>query len=869
MCPGAVRCDDPRMRATTRPGPGNRGPVRREPTAITRVGGWCFDHPIAAVGVWLLALVAVLGAAGAIGPAYDAVLDIPESESADGFAVLDEHFAELGAGTQSGTIVFRADQGVADPEVGAAMEKLFALVDAGFPGEDGVPEHPGATVISPYSEQGDGQIATEGPLAGELAYAQVNLAADIDLTESARIGEAIADRAPAIEGLEVLPGGTALAPYEPPESELIGLAFAIVVLILAFGSVLAMGLPVAVALGGVGAGIAATLLLSNIYAIPDFAVSVGVMIGLGVGIDYALFIVTRYREGTRAGRPPRAATLAAMDTAGRAVILAGTTVVISLLGMLLMGIPLVAGVGLGASVTVLLTMISSLTLLPAMLALAQERIEVTRWRGLLTAGLIAAALFGAGIGFPPLAAGGAILAAATLLASFAVRPLRRQVPRRRPKPVRDTAAYRWSRTIQRSPWLGLTVGTLALLILASPILGLRLGVADESNHSEGTYTRQAYDLLAEGFGDGFNGPLLITIVPRAGADTGNSAEAVRALRRSLASTPGVAAVSEPLPDDPTAPEAFLMTAIPTTAPQAEATSDLVTRLRDAVIPAAVGGTELEVRVTGTTAANIDLTNFLGRRVLLFFGVVLSLSFVLLLMVFRSLLVPLKAVIMNVLAMAATYGVVVAVFQWGWGGTLLGISGAPIEPFIPMILFAIVFGLSMDYEVFLLSRVREEYARSDDAVESVADGLAATARVITAAAAIMVVVFGSFVFEDDRVLRMFGLGLAVAVLLDATLIRMLLVPATMELLGARNWWMPRWLDRLLPRLSAERTGTHTGTGADADGRDDAPHDEAATAEPVPGGQPGAVPSEEVIKPAAKPPLSRGVRAGAGPLRGCGP
>ncbi|HKA83629.1 MAG TPA: MMPL family transporter [Acidimicrobiales bacterium] len=815
------------MRATTRPSPPNQGLVSKQDTALSRIGGWCFDHRIAAVGIWLVGLAVVLGAAGVIGPAYDAVLDLPDSDSADGFTVLEENFAELGAGTQSGTIVFRADQGVADPEVRAAMEELFALVDAGFPGKEGVPEHPGATVISPYSEQGAGQVATEGPLAGKLAYAQVNLAPDVDLTESARIGEAIAERAPAIDGLEVLPGGTALAPYEPPESELIGLAFAIVVLVLAFGSVLATGLPVAVALGGVGAGVAATLLLSNVYAIPDFALSVGVMIGLGVGIDYALFIVTRYRQGTHAGMPPRAATRAAMGTAGRAVIFAGITVVISLLGMLLMGIPLVTGVGLGASVTVLLTMISSLTLLPALLGLAGERIEVTRWRGLLGAGFIAAALLGAGIGFPPLAAGGAILAAATLLVSVAVRPLRRPVPRRRAKPVRDAAAHRWSRTIQRRPWLWVAVGTVALLTLASPILGLRLGVADESNHPEGTYTRRAYDLLAGGFGEGFNGPLLITVVPRAGAGAGGTAGAVQALRQSLAATPGVAAVTEPLPDDATAPKAFLMTAIPTTAPQAEATSGLVTRLRDAVIPAAVGGTGLDVKVTGTTAANIDLTNFLGRRVLLFLGVVLSLSFVLLLVVFRSLLVPLKAVIMNVLAITATYGVVVAVFQWGWGGDLLDIAGAPIEPFIPMVLFAIVFGLSMDYEVFLLSRIREEYARTNDAVESVADGLAATARVITAAAAIMVVVFGSFVLEDDRVLRMFGLGMAVAVLLDATLVRMLLVPATMALLGARNWWMPGWLDRLLPHLGAEGTGVRAGAVHD----DAPPCDEAETSGPA--------------------------------------
>jgi RND superfamily putative drug exporter len=513
------------------------------------------------------------------------------------------------------------------------------------------------------------------------------------------------------------------------------------------------------------------------------------------------------------------------------VIFAGITVVISLLGMLLMGIPLVTGVGLGASVTVLLTMVSSLTLLPALLGFAQGRIEVTRWRGLLGAGFIAAALLGAGVGFPPLAAGGAILAAATLLVSVAVRPLRRQVPRPRAKPVRDTAPYRWSRTIQRRPWLWLAVGTVALVTLASPILGLRLGVADESNHPEGTYTRRAYDLLAEGFGEGFNGPLLITAVPRAGADAGGPADAMQALRQSLAATPGVAAVTEPVPDDPTAPKAFLMTAIPTTAPQAEATSGLVTRLRDAVVPAAVSGTGLDVKVTGTTAANIDLTNFLGRRVLLFLGVVLSLSFVLLLVVFRSLLVPLKAVIMNVLAITATYGVVVAVFQWGWGGDLLDIAGAPIEPFIPMVLFAIVFGLSMDYEVFLLSRIREEYARTNDAAESVADGLAATARVITAAAAIMVVVFGSFVIEDDRVLRMFGLGMAVAVLLDATLIRMLLVPATMALLGARNWWMPGWLDRLLPHLNPDGTGIGAAGGHDAPSRD-----ERVTPRPTPAPRP---------------------------------
>jgi RND superfamily putative drug exporter len=388
-----------------------------------------------------------------------------------------------------------------------------------------------------------------------------------------------------------------------------------------------------------------------------------------------------------------------------------------------------------------------------------------------------------------------------MLASFAVRPLRAEVPRRRSKPVAATFAYRWSRTIQRSPWRWLGAGAIALLVVASPILSLRLGVADEGNYPEDSYTRQAYDLLAEGFGDGFNGPFLVTVV----TGPGDSPAAVDALAQALTRSPGVAAVSPPLPDDPVAPAAFVMTVIPTTAPQDEATSDLVTSLRDEVIPSAVAGTGLDVKVTGVVAANIDLTAFLAGRVLVFFAAVLALSFVLLTMVFRSLLVPVKAVVMNVLSIAATYGLLVAVFQWGWGGQLLGVSGGPIEPFMPMFLFAVVFGLSMDYEVFLLSRVREEYVQTNDAVESVANGLAATAKVITAAAAIMVALFGSFMFEGDRVVKMLGLGLASAVLLDATLVRMLLVPATMELLGARNWWIPAWLDRLIPQLRVEGDG----------------------------------------------------------------
>ena len=775
---------------------------------LARLGSWSFRHRWRAVGAWVAVLVATFAVVGTVGPAFDGAFEIPDSESRRGFDALEQHFGGFGSG-QSGSIVFRADQGVDDPSVIAGMEELFATVNAGFPDENGKPRHAGATVISPYSDQGESQIADEGPLAGQLAYAQLNLAADVDLTESAALGEAISDNAPGIDGLEVLPGGTALAVFEPPATEFIGLAFAIVVLILAFGSVLAMGLPIAVALGGVGAGMGLIVILSNVFKIPDFTNFLGIMIGLGVGIDYALFIVTRYREGLHAGRSPRESTIAAMDTAGRAVIFAGVTVVVSLLGLLLIGIGWVAGLGIGVAVTVLVTMITSILLLPALLGFARDRVEVSRWRGLIVAGFIAIALFGIGSGVPALSAVGAGLAGLTMLVSVAVRPLRREVPRRAPKPVRETLAYRWSRTIQRRPWLWVVTGTVVLLTLATPVLGLRLGFSDEGNYADDTYTRQAYDLLADGFGPGFNGPFMITVVPGAG----DSAAAVDALQMALADTPGVAAVMPAVANRPASPEAYFFNLIPTTAPQDAATTDLVETLRDDVIPAAVAGTALDVKVTGTTAANIDFTDFLARRTFVFFAAVLALSFLLLMVVFRSLLVPLKAVVMNVLSIAAAYGVLVAIFQWGWGADLIGIDSGPIEAMAPLMLFAIVFGLSMDYEVFLLSRVREEYDKTGDSAGAVADGLAATARVITAAAGIMVVVFGSFMLEDDRVTKLFGLGLALAVLLDATVVRMLLVPATMELLGDRNWWMPAWLDQIIPKLNVEGSADHVAPAHD--------------------------------------------------------
>jgi RND superfamily putative drug exporter len=780
---------------------------------IARIGRWCFVHRRVTLITWIVVLLG-MGAIGnaIVGPAFSSKLEIPASESASGFKVLSENFPGQGsAGRANGTIVFKADAGVTDPAVKTAMTTMFEQVDA----------LEGVTVISPYDTTA--QVARISP-DGTIAYATVNLDESLGQQGMSDVGKQITALTPTVPGLQVEVGGAVLAKFEPPQSELIGLGFAIIVLILAFGSVLAMGLPIGIALFGVGVGSSLVALFSNWIVIPDFATTLGAMLGIAVGIDYALFIVTRYRENLRLGKPFEDAAVGAMDTAGRAVVFAGMTVVVSLLGMLLIGLQFVAGLGIGAATTVAITMVASITLLPALLGFAQHRVEVTRWRGIIAAGFLAVGLFGAGLKVSPLLVGFP-LALITLVAGLAWAPLKKELPPRAHKPVRESLAYRWSRVVQHHPWRSLAGGTIVLLILAAPVLSLRLGFSDEGNFGKETTTRRAYDLLSEGFGPGFNGPLIGVVSITNPAD----AAALQGLSAAIAKDPGVAFASPAFPNDPTNPTAALIQIVPTTSPQDKATSDTINRLRNDVVPAATAGTSLTVYVTGSTAAAMDFTSYLSGRLVIFIGVVLLLSFLLLMTVFRSLLVPLKAVIMNVLSIAAAYGVVVAIFQWGWLSSVFGIEPAPIEPFVPMMMFAIVFGLSMDYEVFLLSRVKEEYDRTGDAKQSVADGLAATAHVITAAAAIMIVVFGAFLLEDTRVIKLFGVGLAVAVLLDATLVRMLLVPATMELLGDKNWWLPKWLDRILPHLNVEGPAEHEAieaTGREMDDSDDVRVDDDA-------------------------------------------
>jgi RND superfamily putative drug exporter len=516
--------------------------------------------------------------------------------------------------------------------------------------------------------------------------------------------------------------------------------------------VLAAGLPIMTALFGIGTGIAFVQLAANGLAMPDFTNQAVAMIGIGVGIDYALLIVTRYRQALHDGRDPESAVVLALDTAGRSVLFAGTTVVIAVLGMLLIDVPAVRGLAIGIALGVFMTMLAALTLLPAVLGFVGRNVDK--------------------FGLPN--------------------------RKRAEGDVEGTFWQRWSQLIQRRPWPFAIAGLTVLLVLAIPVLSMRLAFADAGNRPTSDTTRVAYDMVSEGFGPGFNGPLLLAAeMPGGEADLAT----LDGLTGQLNETPGIAFATPPQPNE--AGDAAIIQVFPTTSPQSEETANLVDTLREDVVPAATAGTDVDVLVGGITAGAVDYSDYTAEQLPVFIGAVLVLSFLLLMVVFRSLLVPLKAVIMNLLSIGAAYGAIVAVFQWGWFKDLLGVSkSGPVEAWAPMMLFAIVFGLSMDYEVFLLSRMREEYDRHGDNAVAVADGLAVTARVITAAAAIMVFVFGAFILGSDRAIKLFGFGLAFAVLLDATVVRLVLVPATMELLGDRNWWIPRWLDRILPVVHVE-------------------------------------------------------------------
>jgi RND superfamily putative drug exporter len=693
--------------------------------------------------LWILALFGFMFLGSAIGGEYSTDFTLPGAESQKAFDLLEDRFPQVAGETAD--IVFKAEQGVEDPEVKDGIEGLLADLAK----VDRV-----VGIESPYDAEAPGHVSPDGNIAYATMHFQSVEGEAVPIEIGTEIKEAV--DATKIDGVTVEAGGNVIAFSEfeePGGAEGIGLLAAMIILLVTFGSVLAMGLPIMVALFGIGIGLALVFLFANFLSVPDFTPQLASMIGIGVGIDYALFIVTRYRQQLDHGLEPEAATIVAITTSGKAVLFAGTTVVISLLGILLMGFAFVQGLAIGGAAAVAVTMLASVTLLPAVLGFVGNKID-----------------------------------------RFKLPWFHRQDPDNE-----KSMWYRWSRRIQRRPVPFAVAGLLILVTLAIPVFSIRLGFADAGSGPTDRGSRRAYDLLSEGFGPGFNGPLLLA------AEIGGpeDLDTLEKVGETIALDDGIAAVTPPFTNETN--DTAVMTAFPTTSPQDDATRRLVSRLRDDVIPPALEGTEVDVFVGGQTAAVVDFSAANSQRLPILIGTVLLLSFLLLVVVFRSILVPLKAAVMNLLSIGAAYGVVVAIFQWGWGKDLIGVeSTAPIEAWVPMMLFTILFGLSMDYEIFLLSRIREDYLRTGDNGTAVANGLANTARVITAAAAIMVTLFLSFVFGfDERAIKLFGMGLAVAIFIDATVVRMVLVPATMELLGDANWWLPKFLKDKLPEISIDR------------------------------------------------------------------
>ena len=697
---------------------------------LRRIVTWSYDRRRRVVALWIAALVAATVLAGTAGGDTDQDFTVPGSDSAEAVALLQDRFPTFSGGTVD--VVYRTTDGVVDPDVEARIDALA--------GDVAEVDHVVAAEPGPLSpDRSTGML--------KVRFAQDANRVPVESVEQVMhlAGEAEDD------GLQIELGGYPIERVEQSEagSESVGLLAALVILLVAFGSVLAAGLPLVVAGLGLGVGLGAAWLVANVVDVPAFGVQIATMIGIGVGIDYALFIVTRYRSALAEGRDPRQAVELAGTTAGRAVVFAGSTVVISIFGLLLMGRSYLWGVALATSLAVTTVVVASITVLPALLGFAGHNIDRLRmpW-------------------------------------------FRHDVEGRR------TLSWRWSRVMQRRPVAAGLAALVVLLLLAAPAAGLRFGMPDAGNGTDDLTSKRAYDLVSESYGAGANGPLLVAVDL---ADA--SPDAPAAIAAALSDTAGVAAVVPPVVNE--AGDAAVISVIPTTGPQDQATEDLVHTLRDDVLPPAVDPTGAVTSVGGTTAAFIDDSEQTASRLPLFIGGVVVLSFLLLMSVFRSFAVALKAAIMNVLSIGAAYGVMALAAEGGWLGGLVGIDSAtPVPAWLPMIMFAVLFGLSMDYEVFLLSRVREEYLRTGDNRSAVADGLAGTARVITAAAAIMVTVFGAFVLEDAVFLKLAGLGLATAVLVDATIVRMVLVPSTMELLGDRNWWLPRWLDRVLPHVDVE-------------------------------------------------------------------
>jgi RND superfamily putative drug exporter len=715
---------------------------------LYRLGNFAGRHPWRVISTWVLVAVAVFMLNSSIGGSPDESFSLPGAESQRAADAIQDRFPQQTLYTSN--VIFHADDGLSRPATEAAVEQAVEKLADG--------PHVRA-VTSPFDPRGP-TVSEDGRTAfATVAFTSEKVGSD-DYDAAQQAVQELRDAGVQVEydgGL-----GYADAPAGG-NSEMIGILMAVVILAIAFGSLVAMSLPIVAALMAIVIGSSTIGVLSGLVAVPKVTGVVAMMLGLGVGIDYALFILARHRQNLASGQSVPVAIGRANATAGLSVLFAGVTVIVAILGLQVSGIPMMTMMGYGSAIMVAVTMLASITLLPAMLGVVKHRVNSAR------------------------------------------------VPfiKQRPAYDADARSARWAARVVAHPVRFGGAAALVLGILAIPVLSMHLGFADAGNDAPDSTTRQAYDLMADAYGPGTNGPLEVVL------DTDGAAISRATLTEvstALADQAGVASVDRAVTND--ARDIAIIGVTPTTSPQDVRTGELLEHLRQDTLPAALDGADVEASVTGSTALTDDVSSRLQQRMPWFLGAVIGLSFLVLMVVFRSVLVPLKAAVLNVMGVGAAYGVVVAVFQWGWGASLIGVhESVPIMPLAPMLMFAILFGLSMDYEVFLMSRVREQYLKHREPNRAVIEGVGSTAKVITSAALIMISVFASFILDVDITTKMFGVGLAVAVLLDVTLVRMVLVPAAMSLLGHRAWWLPTWLDRRLPVIDIEG-GSHDGAEPEA-------------------------------------------------------
>ena len=737
----------------------------RKRGVLERLAHGCGYHPVRTIATWAALLVAVILSVGAFGGDLVNEFTIPGSETQSAVDLLQEKFPERAG--DSAQIVFTSDEPLTEDSARQDIATASATA-ADVPGV--------VSVGDPYAGKG-GAISEDG-LIGFVDVQFDRPAAEIDDATVAQLEDDVRG-ALGDSDLQVELGGTVMDSVQPEShtSEILGMVAAMLVLFIVLGSAAAMAIPITIALVAVGLGLAMLTLAASLTDFNEITPILAVMIGLGVGIDYALFIVTRFRQALDDGSDPRDAAVTATSTAGRAVLFAGLTVAVSISGLAVVGIPFVTKLGIGAALTVVGAVMTAVTLLPAVLSLVGHRID---WGRIPT------------------------------------------LRKRTPKPAVSGGFHRWGRFVTRHPKAMAVAALTAVFVLAAPMADQHLGSADAGTNPQDTTTRKAYDLLAEGFGPGFNGPLFVAV------DQEQDPQAAERLAAAIAEDPGVARVAKPLVNE--AGDTAQVPVILTSSPQSEETADTLHRLRDEVVPDALEGSAAKAYVGGSTALYEDIATKIGDRMGWFLLYVVGITFLILTMAFRSVVVATKAALTTLLSAAASFGALTAIFEWGWLGTWIGLDvTGPTESFIPIMVMSILFGLSMDYEVFLVSRIREEYVRTGDARESVRAGVGAIGKVIVAAGVIMGVVFWAFVLGDDRTVKAFGVGLGVAILVDALVVRMVLVPAVMHLLGRRAWYIPRWLDRALPALTIEppEYDEHVGSG---DG--DQPDEDELVGEPEP-------------------------------------